>query len=331
MLTWEPIFNKITDPTTKTVFLAIGCSMKYYEFLNESNNQQYPRFLDVLPDNKVIILIDPELEDRLKIQDYFDTVGRPLVVVPTVELDNSIIPKLRILQNENTTVFAINDKLGFEVTPYMTHDEHVKTDCDVSLILNLISMCLGKVEKTKLIIQNYTGYDATKFYMDLLNSFDKKDIFDNILIDVTQRDGSCIVDNTTINIRLSHDGSIIQEKYLPLVEIVDTCHYDTFLRSRINDVIYPMAFCYVGLFNSSDFEIFGQDRIKLLSIIYKYDYDPTNTDVDYILATIKELIRIVLLDIIMSRECDRSLVDHLMEIITDRLRFINTVSILKFE
>jgi hypothetical protein len=99
---WKFIFNTIKTSDFDIIYMAIGCSMEYYNEVTTNNNQQYPIFLDNF-NKKVILLIDPLLETPLKIETFLQNKNQTLNQI-TSNYDN-----LRYYYSDNITILGINE------------------------------------------------------------------------------------------------------------------------------------------------------------------------------------------------------------------------------
>jgi len=321
---WNKIFAKIGLPSVNIVYMAIGCSMGHYHEITNTNNQQYPCFLNKFQGKKVIILIDPYLEEDLKIQEH-------LVLVESIIIDNK---NIRFFENDNLYVIAINQSFNYELTQWLTPEENQNVQTDISIIYNIIEICLNKIIPTKVILQDYTGRDSTLFYASLLNSFDRNDLLNNILFDVTYNNGGCIVELYETMIQTDISGNFIQNKYLPLINVNDNMQLDKLIKDRIDKLCYPLLFYYSELYTSkiklSDFNKIFIEQIKLLASIYMVDYDVYHTDNDYVLHVFKQLIYTIIQDIVQIRGLNSEKHTFLLENIHNRSVFIKTIGLLKY-
>ena len=58
--------NQIYTQDVDIIFVAIGCSLKWYDNVTHVNNQQCPPFITCLQGNRLHVLVDPELEAELR-------------------------------------------------------------------------------------------------------------------------------------------------------------------------------------------------------------------------------------------------------------------------
>ena len=293
---WTNIFDKIAIPSVKIVYIAIGCCMENYTEITKTNNQQYPCFLNKFDRKKVIILIDPFLEKDLKIQE-------PLILV------NNENKNIRFFENDNLFVFAINQSFNYEF------------ENDIAIICKIIEICFNKINKAKIILQDYTGRDTTMFYTSLFNIFNKKELLNNVLFDVTQNNGGCLIELFETMAPTDALDNFIQYKYLPLHEIHDYPQLDVLIKFRIDNLCYPLVYYYTDM---PEFNKFHIEQIKLLSIIYSIDHDDNN------LIFFKNIIFAIIQDIVQLRKLNSMDHKYLLDNIHNRSIFNQTMSILKF-
>lgn len=293
---WQLINEDICEGKYDVVYIGIGCGMGYYDSVNESNNQQCPCFLNKFQ-NKLLMLFDPELEKPLKTE----SVLYGLLAV--YEQD------YRILKNLHTTVYAFNESLYYEL-------EHVreqpKAESDIPGLYNIISICISN--RTKLIIQDYTGRDTQRFYISLFNVFYKTDLLSYIFFDVTEKDCGCRIELKPTQAPL-FDNIFIQDKYIKLVDMINC---DSQIKMRINKLKYPLAWCYIKYSENPDFTMFGYNDIEFMCLVYDIDYNK-NQDRMYTIDTLYTLIKSMLEDILMVKKGTSELCTYLLtEAIYDR-------------
>ena len=328
MTFWQTIYDNILLPSTTTVYIGIGSAMGHYNEITEENNQQYPCFLNKFSGNKVIILIDPHLEHDLKIQTYFNSIENPLPIINIIKNNNGQ-PVFRHFQNYNTTVFAINDWFYLESTEWMTPEKITQTNENTAVLLNIINVCLEKQPKTKLIVQDYVGRDNTKFYLELFNIWNKQDILNNILFDVSQQNEGCFIKLSFKLANIDSDKNFIQEKYVQLANIKDSPLFITNIISRIDQLIFPLSKSYIDMIQKPDIEPVEYTEIKYLSHIYNIPY-PDNGHT-LLKPYYEQLIKIMIDDIVDSRDADPTIKNYLFENIFNRDLFVSTLSVFKFD
>lgn len=298
MSIWEMIINKILKNTAIT-YVGIGSAMPDYQEVTDKNNQQYPCFLDKFNGKKVIILIDPMLERPLKVESYFLKRGQALEMVELCDC--------RYLYNQNIDLFAINSNF------YYMNPTGYNADHDISIIINLISACMNGA---KLILQDYTGKNTVEFYTSLFNIFNRQDMINNILFDVTQKDGGCFIEFEPNMVKLDSLGNFIQDRYIWLQHIHDTKIYEQILKERIDWLCYYAITYYAHTPDSHEY-----NKIKYMADIYEIKWDGSNS--------LRQLIDTVIHDVVSSRQCGEDVEKFLSDNIQNRNIFINTISVLK--
>ena len=328
MTYWQTIHDTILLPSTQIVYIGIGSAMEHYIELTEENNQQYPCFLNKFGGNKVIILIDPVLEHDLKIQTYFNLIENPLRMINIIKNDMDA-PIFRHFQNYNTTVFAINDWFYLEALEWMPSDKITQTNENIAILLSIINTCLEKQLKTKLIVQDYVGRDNTKFYLELFNIWNKEDVLNNILFDVSQRNEGCFIKLSPNIINIDSDKNFIQEKYMSLVDIKDSSLFIPIIVSRIDQLIFPLSKYYQELNLTPTLLKPETHAIKYLSNVYNITC--VDNSHEYLVTYYEKLIKVMINDIVDSRDADPTIKDYLFENILNRDVFISTISVFKFD
>ena len=327
MTYWQTIHDTILLPSTSIVYIGIGSAMEHYIEITEENNQQYPCFLNKFGGNKVIILIDPVLEHDLKIQTYFNLIENPLRMINIIKNDMGALI-FRHFQNYNTTVFAINDWFYLEASEWMPSDKIIQTNENIAILLNIINVCLEKHPKTKLIIQDYVGRDNTKFYFELFNIWTREDVLNNILFDVSQQNEGCFIKLSLNLANVDLDNNFIQEKYMSLVKIKDSSLFIPIIVSRIDQLIFPLSKYYIDMIQKPD-TITSYDDTKYLSTIYNITC--VDKSHEYLIKYYEKLIKLMIDDIVDSREADPTIKDYLFENILNREIFISILSVFKFD
>lgn len=347
---WQRIFDYLSLPTTTTLYIGVGSSMGHYAEVTEQNNQQYPCFLNNFEGSHLVVLIDPCLESDLKLFRYFEQQGDPLTLVnqtnwnKTTSIESSglltnnikktfpgsVVPRVREFDNSKGKFFAINDCFYPEVNCHMDDKHKIKASESVSILLQLVTLALSKVNPCKIIYQDYTGADTTNAYGNLFDIFGRDTILSNVCFDVSQHDGGCFIELRPDMVQLDESGNFIQEKYESLTKFSSSPNYLKSLKSRIDVLAYPTVWNYIKLRESASFEQVFVNRVKILATLYGLDFDPlvSNERLCYqYLCIIKTVIR----DIVRSRDIDDSLACFLLENLENRSVFTNTLSILKFE
>lgn len=331
---WSQIFNTAAQGSTALVYLGIGAAMGSYNQLTPANNQQFPCFLNKFGDNKVIVLFDPDLEKSLKIEQLFQEIGDPLILVNSEFKDEKIYFRELRTKSNSVTIFAINDIFNIYHNHYH-HDEESErynhqVDITISNVVNLIEICLGKPNKTKLIMQNYAGSSTVHFYNSLLSMFDKDDMLKNVIFDVTGQDPGCFWEITEEYPVLDDNGNFIQINYMQLSMMKGNPLFRQNLVKRIDNLVYPVTSNYVILTKDPSFEPVGMDRIMNMCTIYSVDFNDSSKNRDYLLPKFMELIQIMLADILSTTGSNLS-IDYLIQLMNNRNEFINTMAKLKIE
>ncbi len=334
MQNWSEIFDKASLPNTNLVYIAIGSAMGHYQENELQNNQQYPCFLEKFADNKLIILIDPMLESPLKIEEFFARQNDPLIMTKSIVENDKYV--WRIFQNRTTCVVAINSCFYYEIRNYYNPQEEKEinstVDTNVSNLINLISICLSKVNKTKIIFQDYSGPDTFNFYSSLLSCFDRDELLNNVLFDVTENESGCFIEMSPELATIDSDGNFVQERFKKLVQIRSSPKYQLFLNNRVTVMQYPMSFVITKLHESIDFnmsEVHGLYKVKQLATLYDISYDSDCVNPHYILDTYTKIFKLVLRDIIDSNGYCHSQYDYIMSIIDQRMMLYNALSVLR--
>jgi hypothetical protein len=119
------------------------------------------------------------------------------------------------------------------------------------------------------------------------------------------------------------DNKIIQEKYMRLVDMENTAKH---LKSRIDNIRYPLAWCYVQYSENRDFEMFGYDTLVFLCVVYNIEITENKNRI-YILGKLYEVLKASLDDIIMAKKGTQEYSHYLLtEAIYNRTQFNNLLS-----
>jgi hypothetical protein len=337
MSIWEPIINKLAQPNITVAYMAIGAGMGYYQQITDSNNQQYPCFLNKFDGNKVVILIDPHLEFPLKVESHFQSLNDELRTIQTIEypksekneFENKSPYIFRHLSNSSVDVFALNTSFDYQLYEGITDEQKFKTDGDIALMMNLISICLGKVKRTKLIVQDYTGGDISEFYVSLFNIFGKQEMLNDVLFDVTQKDGGCFIQIKPSLAQVDSDNNFIHEKFSKLTSFTESELYIPILKIRIDVLIFHILHNLHKLKESSGFKIEKPERFNLWFSIYDVEWDSDNKNPEYLKNKLEQLTKIMVEDIVDSKNRKSELKTHLINNISNKSVFINTIVPLK--
>jgi hypothetical protein len=268
----------------------------YHLNITTMNDQQDPLFLNKFNGNKVVILIDPLLEDTLKIQEKHN-----LNIISTSE-------NFRYLNGNNYKVFAINQRIEYD------------NEDDFHFICNIISEALAV--NTKVILQDFTGNSPANLYSRLIPIFGKDNLFPNVLFDVTYGDGDCLV---LFNDNDCHmfDNHFIQNKFMPLqmVKSINSPFYNKLLKQRSDIILNELSWKYIKLMESPDSDFKFSHTIDYLFSVYNL---PTNHNID----NIGELLNYMIRDIVVAQDCDHMVAEYIFANIKDRSNFISSFSVI---
>ena len=349
----ESILDILSTNPISTVYIGIGANMGHYDVLTQENNQQFPCFLNKLPDQYLVILIDPCMEQNLKLVEYFEQENDPLVQISQINWSenesgqashfwdesvknrypNKTIPMMREYSNSRGHYFVINDCFYLDISEpnqYTTELKQEKTLESIGFIYQLITTIFENQRSIKMICQDYTGDDTTNFYTSLFSIFGRDLVTKNICFDVTQQTGGCFINFNSDMIRFDTNGDFIQEKYEKLENISDSPHYYEILKLRISFLIYPLSWNYMNLFKSEEFIECLSQSVRSHAEIYGIDFNMELSHNDLLLQY-EQIIHVTIDDIIKSRNLDPDISKYLFENLHNRNDFINAVSILRFE
>ena len=329
------IFNSITN-TTQLLFVATGCSMKHYvsninannesieqgytRIITPENNQQYPLPLHKFQGEKVFIFIDPDMED---IPYLVSMMG----LVPTNGLQQHVMQ----YHGNNMRLFVIKDYIEYNNPVSNNHQLHLQ------FIFNLVNQCIST--GTKMILQDYTGYNTDILYSKVLSQFigiPKEVMLSQIFFDITQGEGDCMPNFSFDMCNLDAMGHFIQEKYFYLTNhmVQHSPQYIKILKRRLNLLINEISWKYIKLSESPDYEFRFSKVMNYLFHIYNNNnntFDEDNTDLAYILPRVKNLINNMIQDIVLAQGCDNTIAEHMISILHDRNQFISQMSVMGFE
>lgn len=342
---WEDIINILQLPTTTMLYIGIGSSMERYDEITQSNNQQYPCFLNKFEGRHLVVLIDPEMEPKLKLCEYFNQENDPLTLIDQKiktnlpSDDNDIEPKFieRRFANSKGDFFILNDHFYFETSPYMDSEQNQKAILTRNMLFNLVSIVVNKTTQCKMICQDYSGRDTSRNYIEMFNFFDHSTLISRVCFDVTQNDGGCFIEIRPDMCNLDKSGNFIQEKYQELVKYSKSQFYLGVLKTRIDALLYPITWNYTRLLshdpnNEEPYVQVYLPRVNDMRLIYRKKYCFSETTPHCELKTYYlDLILTMLNDIVESREITSELVKYLMDNINNRTLFTNTLSVLKYE
>jgi hypothetical protein len=342
---WTIIYNLASNPDTNVVYLATGCAQPraWYEEapeqskrgVTDENNQQYPCFLPKLvKDGKkqLIVLFDPSMEvSPLRIENYFVSHGDPLELTNMVGITNT--PLFRQYTNKTTNVIVINDYFFFDSHNMMTPDELNAVNESAMYLINLITICLGKVEKTKLIVQNFCGARISYNYSNFLDMFDPEDLINNVLFDVSGIDEPCFPKFNPEMCSLDVEGNFIQSRFKLLTQLKEPNDYKTQLVYRINILTGKIMFDYINVCNKNDYIIEYYKELKLFMQMYKVEFNSDIKDKEYIINKCYTLIGLIIHDVCVSKTCHPDEITYIISCVDskDRSALVNCMGVLKYD
>jgi hypothetical protein len=333
MFNWDFIFTEAAQANTKLVYLGIGSAMGSYltnsnnKRISDEKNQQFPPFLKKFEGKKIIILIDPELEEYLAVEQYMDEHD--------FKFEKYTIDNVRVLRNDEIIVYAIKETFNYIIdtscTPQEIIESRTKVDWNISNLINLIGVCLEKRTNTKIILQDYTGRDTTIFYSRLFNIFDRTQLINNVMFDVTQKDGGCFIEMNEHQASIDSNGHFIQEKYMELVAITGSPLFKSILQERIQQVIYPLSYDFVSLKKNPTHEIINKKKLVGFAHSYNIQIDEFNNNSDYLIQKYEQIIQKIIEDIVKARSVDSSAIGDLMGVIDNHSTFSSSLMIFNFD
>lgn len=308
---------EMIEPDTNIIYFAVGCAMDHYrtDYVNIYNNQQYPCFLQNIDCKKMIIMIDPNMEDDLKIDG--------------LELIFNIDEKYRLYKKEDLTVYVVNNTFDYL--------EHNFNSDDYSMLLSIVSFAIDN--KIKMIFQDYTGRDPTYLYCNLFDIFDKQDLLNYINFDITQKETSCYVEFDNDMLALNENGYFVQPKFMNITEIIKsnnnyvTKQINFITKQRIDILNYEIIQSYNKSSNENRLELINEYKIKYLFTIYDLDFKKIEDKTILLrdkLTLLRDLIIIMVNDIVNSKECEKSVIEYLINNIKNKSEFVNTMCIIKY-
>jgi len=218
---YDVILSNLSSHNPELIYFSIGCALGNYDKINPNENQQYPYpiFNKYEEKKKIIILMDQHLEKPLKIESD--------IKLQLVNDDDDF----RILNNNDTIVFAINSNYYFE------SDSHL----DCGFLINLIIFTLSN--KNKLIIQNFSGYCINNSCIRMFDYFPKDELISNVIFDVSNSDGTCRVDFNDYPIRYDEKDNFIQIKFykLTVIKNIDSKYFSKMITKRIDNINYELT------------------------------------------------------------------------------------------
>lgn len=290
-------FNEVLANTINfnpnIIYLSVGSALGLHpQEINPRTNQQIPLFLDKYNgQKKVIILIDPGLENPLKSES----------TVPMELFFMSENGKFRILRtnDDSTLIFAISKHF------YWEEERHCPQE-DIQIIPTCVNFLIKLIEYTmqhdcKLIGQDFSGRDIRNAYNSLTNIFDKDQYHKKVLFDITYGDGGCFVDFSKTPIIYDQEGNFLQIKNKKLSELrrILPVYFKKTVDSRINHILWHINRQLRIFRGELSHEAFQKSHFKIvcneISSIYSL---PDLNQIDE--EKIKQIITIVLLDILES-------------------------------
>ena len=179
-----------------------------------------------------------------------------------------------------------------------------------------------------MILQDYTGNDISKIYLQLFNVFPREILIKKVIFDITQHDGGCFVDFNNFPIFYDINDDFIQPRFMTLINIKkDNIYYNKIAIYRMNIISYNLS-RYIKILNkfieNTEYEEkIIKEIIYKLSIIYPIKIEIT-------LDNIKKIIVIILSDIIISLQESTDIIDNIVKNDFDQSEIINYISKLSF-
>jgi len=284
------ITETMNDPLLEVTYFSVGSSLKYYDYsiINPLNNQQYPIFLNKFQGKKLIVLVDPLLENKLAVEQLFEDLNDPLVRNNNIEYIKR--NNLCVLQNDHITVIALREYFNYEEED----EEHKLNNCEYfhhSYLDTIIELTLNNSKK--LIVQDFTGRSIVTHYCDLLHKYDRQSVLNNILYDVSNNyDGQCYFEFSM------EQALIINNCFLqPLFMQVRDLHNDQNYVYKQKKLRIEMILLLTSsnVYNNKT----NQNKLKYLSNLYN-----TNDMHEILLAFIN--------DVAMNEDLEKEIVSNIM-------------------
>jgi hypothetical protein len=320
--TWKLIINILKQRKFDIIYFSIGSGMGnyYYEgeehkynqrLITSNNNQQYPEFLNNYK-RKLIILIDPNLEEDLQIIKYYKNRDRYL---NKYNIDKNI----RLYENNDDVIIAATEL--FDDKEYNIY------------ITDIILTCFDT--KTKVIYQSFLGEILSNKYRNLLNKLyyiNRNDILKNVLFNVGYDTGNSSPILPT-KLLLDNNNDFIQPKFIPLTLIPNGEFKKQEKKERL-DFINSHSFFYrkfiedksYNSINIQDYKSIKDYFNEYISYfrIYNIDFDFNKiNDHNYGIDKILSLIKAILNDVITSTNSDLTL-EEILNTIYDARILMNT-------
>jgi hypothetical protein len=242
----------------------------------------------------------------------------------------------RVYYNDQMTIFAIKTHFEYIIynsgSPEKIIKEREMVDLCIANLINLIGICIDKQPKTKIILQDYTGRETTNLYISLLGFFDRDDMLNHVLFDVTQKDSGCFVELTETQAPIDANGNFIQEQYLELTKITQSPLFPTICKDRINKVIYPISLNYSRLISEPGYSIVNRDLTQYFALLYNIPFESSNNTPEYLIQFHERLIRSMICDILTVKQIDPLSIDGLIHLLhmPSRSKFIDSMSSLNY-
>jgi len=284
------ITETMNDPLLEVTYFSVGSSLKSYDYsiINPLNNQQYPIFLNKFQGKKLIVLVDPLLENKLAVEQLFEDLNDPLVRNNNIEYIKR--NNLCVLQNDHITVIALREYFNYEEED----EEHKLNNCEYfhhSYLDTIIELTLNNSKK--LIVQDFTGRSIVTHYCDLLHKYDRQSVLNNILYDVSNNyDGQCYFEFSM------EQALIINNCFLqPLFMQVRDLHNDQNYVYKQKKLRIEMILLLTSsnVYNNKT----NQNKLKYLSNLYN-----TNDMHEILLAFIN--------DVAMNEDLEKEIVSNIM-------------------
>lgn len=293
---YDIIISNINDFNPELIYFSVGCTQGHYTNINPNQNQQYPKpIMDKFNNKKkVIILMDASLETPLKIQEY--------ETLTLIEEDN----KFRMLLGDNLLVFAINSYYHFEETP----DCVAQFPDDYSFLISLVTHTVQN--KTKLIVQNFSGPYIEDPYINLFDLFPRDTLFQNVIFDVSNSIAVCFCDFTEHPVHYDHNDNFVQTNFnkLTVLKTVNTRYFIRMYKDmidKINHIFTRKLRVLRGEVESNRYDTDALTRyIKKLNLIY-----PEIASLELTEENIQKIIIILLQDIFDALEIPSDIIANL--------------------
>jgi hypothetical protein len=283
------ITETMNDPLLEVTYFSVGSSLKSYDYsiINPLNNQQYPIFLNKFQGKKLIVLVDPLLENKLAIEQLFEDLNDPLVRNNNIEYIKR--NNLLVLQNDRITVIALREYFNYE-----EDEEHKLNNCEYfhhSYLDTIIELTLNNSKK--LIVQDFTGRSIVTHYCDLLHKYERQNVLNNILYDVSNNyDGQCYFE-FSMEQALIINNCFLQPLFMQVRDLHnDQNHVYKQKKLRIEMILLLTS---SSVYNNK----VNQNKLKYLSNLYN-----TNDMNQILLAFIN--------DVAMNEDLEKEIVSNIM-------------------